>query len=149
MRAYEAGRSHDYADALASTSFLRNADSRPGPIYVFGNPDLYLLAGRRPAIPLLIWGTSPPVGQWDELMTELHDASPPYIFVSDKTLQTMVHFIPQIATESDIVDLRTLLERRYRELQSDADGSWYVRADLLREALEPEHSERAQDQATG
>jgi hypothetical protein len=131
MRAYEARRSQDYANFLASTSFLRNAASRPGPIYVFGNPDLYLLAGRRPAIPLLIWGTSPPVGQWDELLTELRDASPPYIFVSDKTLQTMVHFIPQIATESDIVDLRTLLDRRYRELQSDADGSWYVRADLL------------------
>jgi len=130
MRAYQAHRSRDYAGALAATSFLRDGDSAAGPIYVFGNPNLYLLAGRSPAIRLLVWGTSPPVGEWKELLTELDDASPPYIFVSDQTLHTMITFIPRRVTESELAGLGTWLGRRYQKLRTDAAGTWYVRADV-------------------
>ena len=132
MRVYQAAHNQDYADALATTSFLREPGSYAGPIYVFGNPNLYLLAGRRPAIPLLVWGTSPPAGAWNRLMAELEEAAPAYILVNDQALESMVvHHYPALATEVSALPSR--LGRRYQKFRTDAGGTWYLRLDLARE----------------
>lgn len=128
MRLYQAAHSQEYADALATTSFLREPGSYPGPIYVFGNLRVYDLAGRPPAIPLLIWGTSPPNGSWNRLMTDLEKAAPAYILVTDRALQSILRYDPTLKPE--VSTLRSRLERRYEEIRTDAGGTWYLQRDL-------------------
>jgi hypothetical protein len=131
MRMYQAARNQHYADALATTSFLREPGSYAGAIYVFGDPILYHLAGRLPAIPLLTWGTFPPFGTWNRLIAELEKAAPPYILVSDQVQESIiVHHYPTLAKEMSA--LRSRLEQRYQKFRTDAGGTWYVRLDLAR-----------------
>ncbi len=127
MRLYQASRNRDYANAVATTSFLQEPDSYAGAIYVFGEPILYHLAARRPALSLVMWGTSPPVGTWNRLMAELEEAAPAYIFFTDQPLEAIV-----VNPYPPVPALRSRLERRYQKLSTDAAGTWYLRRDLAR-----------------
>jgi hypothetical protein len=128
LRVYQAERNRDYADALATTSFLRDPGSHPGPIYVFASPILYPLAGRPPATPLLAPWFHPTSERWHRLMAELWDASPPYVLVSDWALEAITGYNPALEREVDL--LRSRLAQRYLELRTDVGGTWYVRAEL-------------------
>jgi hypothetical protein len=128
MRRYQAAHDPELANAFATTAFLREPGSYPGPIFVFGHPRLYDLAGRWPAIPLVIWGTTPPTGSWNRLMTDLENAAPPYVLVTDRTLRSLLRYDPTLVVE--VSALRSRLERRYERIRTDADGTWYLRRDL-------------------
>jgi hypothetical protein len=128
MRRYQAAHDPELANAFATTAFLREPGSYPGPIFVFGHPRLYDLAGRWPAIPLVIWGTTPPTGSWNRLMTDLENAAPPYVLVTDRTLRSLLRYDPTLVVE--VSALRSRLERRYEPIRTDADGTWYLRRDL-------------------
>jgi hypothetical protein len=128
MRRYQAVLSEEYADALATTFFLREPASYPGPIYVFGYQHVYMLAARPPAIPILIWGTSPPNGSWNQLMRDLEDSAPAYILATKRGLQSILRYDPALKVE--VSTLRSRLERRYEPIRTDAGGTWYLRRDL-------------------
>lgn len=128
LRPYQAERNHDYAIAVTTTAFLQDPQSHAGPIYVFGNPLMYQIAGRPPAIPLLAPWFHPTTALWDRLVADLMDARPAYILVSDQALETMAGYNPAIQQEVEALPLR--LEQRYERLRADVGGTWYVRGDL-------------------
>jgi hypothetical protein len=128
LRPYQAERNHDYAVAVTTTAFLDDPQSHAGPIYIFGNPLLYHIAGRPPAIPLLAPWFHPTRALWDRLVDDLMDARPAYILVSDQALETMAGYNPSIRQEVEALPLT--LEQRYERLRTDVGGTWYIRGDL-------------------
>jgi len=126
---YQAARNPHRAALLEATSFLREPTSHPGPIYVFGHPVLYHLAGRQPAVPILVWGTSPPAGTWGRLMRELEAAAPPYVLVHEEYLRPMTGHNPTMVREGAL-RVRSHLADMYVELSTGESGTWYVRRDL-------------------
>ncbi len=127
-RSYQVEHDQAYADALGTTSFLRAPGSYPGPIYVFGSPIVYLLAGRSPAISFLATWFSPTSEAWQRMIGELTTASPAYILVTDGALESFTHDNPALA--DDVRGLRSWLQQRYQELRTDVGGIWYLRRDL-------------------
>jgi hypothetical protein len=124
------GVEHDaaYADALRTTSFLRASGSIPGPIYVFASPILYVLSDRPPAVAYLATWFDPTSEAWQEMMTELARARPPYIYVQDGALLSLAVRNPSLS--DDMETLRAWLASGYRDLRTDAGGTWYIRRDL-------------------
>jgi hypothetical protein len=127
-RGYQLEHDPAYAYAFRTTSFLRASGSHPGPISVFASPILYVLSDRPPAISLLATWFDPTSEAWERMAAELTAASPPYIQVADGAIETLTAENSAIA--DDARALRSWLERRYRELRTDAGGTWYVRRDL-------------------
>lgn len=128
LRIYQAELDEDYADALVTTSFLREPGSYAGPIYVFGSPILYYLSGREPAIPLLAPWFHPTRELWRRLTVDLEEASPAYVLVSDPALGSIIGYNP--ALKDEVTGLCSWLEQRYERLRTDVGGTWYVRRDL-------------------
>jgi hypothetical protein len=128
LSAYQAARYPSYANDLAIVSFLRDPHSHAGPIYVFAVPNLYHVARRPPAIPLLAAWFRPTMELWDRLMTELEKAAPPYILVNDHELRFVIAQNP--ALEEKVSLLRSRLEQRYQPLRTGVGGTWYLRRDL-------------------
>jgi hypothetical protein len=94
--------------------FLRQADRQPGPIYVIGNPVLYLLAERSQAVPLQGWVSEILLPeQWRQLESQLIAAKPHYIHVT--------HF------DAGYMDkqFQAFLQARYGLAQSSEIGIWY------------------------
>jgi hypothetical protein len=127
-RAYQADRSQEYASAVVSTAFLHERSSEAGPVYVFGNPVLYVVADRRPAVPLLAPWFHPTSELLGQLVHDLEAAAPPYIFVSEAALETMAGYNPAIA--EDVQFVRQRIQERYRRRETVPDGVWYERDDL-------------------
>jgi hypothetical protein len=121
--------SGDNPRALALTEFLRRPGSEPGPIYVFDNPLLYVVSGRRPAVPALSPWFTPTTELWHGLVLDLEAAEPAYILVSEEALDLVVGYDPSLA--DDVARLRPRLEQRYRELRREGDATWYVRNDVV------------------
>jgi hypothetical protein len=127
-RPYQAEQDRAYAVALDTTSFLRAPGSDPGPIYVFGSPIVYILAGRSPAISFLATWFSPTTEAWHRMVAELTAAPPKYILVTDGALGSFTADNPALADE--VRSLRSWLEQRYQVLRTDVGGVWYLRRDL-------------------
>jgi hypothetical protein len=104
-------------DAVSSSvAFLKRADARSGPIYVFGDPRLYYFSGRDQAI--AINGYSPALllpARWDQLVRELEAAAPPYIMI-ERDYEPSVHV--SHATMRFIAS-------SYRVAYASSDGTWY------------------------
>lgn len=127
-RSYQAEHDQAYAEAQATTSFLRRRGSHPGAIYVFGSPLLYVHAGRSPAIsPLATW-FHPTRDAFRRMMRELTTAMPPYILVTEGAMDSFTIDNPTLAGGVHV--LRTWLGLHYEKLRSDVGGTWYLRGDL-------------------
>jgi hypothetical protein len=106
-----------YPSVIQETKFLSDRGSLPGAIYVIGNPLFYYLSGRPQAI-------APTGGfelflteQWKWVATELRQATPPYIFVSDSDRDLFEH---------QASNVRRFVEANYHVLRTDSGGTWYV-----------------------
>jgi hypothetical protein len=114
-------------------AFLRDPQSHPGPIYVFAMPNLYDIAGRKPAVRYQAIWFRPTVALWQRLSRELDRAAPPYILVNDHELGFVLD--QNSAVREEVLGVRARLARQYRVLRSDRNGTWYVRHDLARSPL--------------
>jgi hypothetical protein len=123
-----AARYAGHAGDLNVTAIVRAPESHPGPIYVIERPNLYHVAGRRPAIPLLAAWFRPTQELWRRLVAELEAAAPPYILVDDHELAFIAYQNPGLSTE--VSRLRSRLHDRYEALGPPAGRTWYVRRDL-------------------
>jgi hypothetical protein len=118
LRLARHGFAPDYGTALAEVGFLSDPTSLPGKIYVCGNPVYYYLSGRDQAIPANGWALELFLPeQWEQMIGQLSEARPPYIFVSASYREMFRERSPRMAR---------FLEDHYSvRRQSDA-GVWYV-----------------------
>jgi hypothetical protein len=128
-RGYQIQHDTAYAYGLRTTSFLRASGSHPGPIYVFASPILYVLSDRPPAISMLATWFDPTSEAWERMMKELMTAWPPYIYMANGAIASLIAENPAISDDARV--LRSWLEHGYRELRPAAEGVWYLRRDLL------------------
>ena len=115
---YQRQVDRDYARIWEETRFLTEADAAPGPIYVFGNPVYYYLAGRGQA--LAVNGWSWPFflpSQWERLPAQMAMAKPPYLFIDRRSDALVALRSP--ATEEWIAAV-------YRPFSMSKAGTWYL-----------------------
>jgi hypothetical protein len=114
--AYQKLRSINYTQASEDSQFLNEPGRKPGPIFVIGDPTVYILANRTQAIPLL--GTIAEIllpQQWTLMAEQLEKARPNYIYIEEDNLR----FIPPT--------FLTYLNREYQKAGTTAIGAWYER----------------------
>ncbi len=108
----------EYLEIWEGTRFLREA-GWPGSLYVFGDPRILWLSGRRQSIPVHGHGWEHlPKRMWDRLPSELLAAEPAYVFVTDYNWELLQRRAPE---------LREALERLYRPLRRLPRGRLLVR----------------------
>jgi hypothetical protein len=108
----------NYQKILRDVEFLSHPDSLPNDIYICGNPLYYFLSGRNQAISLNGWALEFMLpGQWTELINQLNNAFPPYIFIESY----YVHLIPNQSPK-----MMDFIAENYRVLRSSKHGVWYV-----------------------
>jgi len=119
----ETSRGNAYGRWQKCSAFLSDPDAQPGPIYVIGDPLMYWISGRRPAVPRC-GGTMMNQltrAEWVELVRGI-DRTTPYVFVSHADQ----HLLEVLRPTSD--PMLTLLEQQYHPLVSDECGVWYRRS---------------------
>ena len=120
--------SKGYVAVLGEVGFLREPDSLPGRIYVFGDPLYHFLSGRGQAISLNGWFMEMALAdQWRQIATQLDAARPPYIFVANGEADLVSHS-PEVTS---------LLRQAYRPFRKSQAGSWYVRTTSTQRAEPP------------
>jgi hypothetical protein len=108
-----------YSTILKDTAFLSQPDQSPGDIYVLGDPLYYYLSGRNQATVLGGWSAEFLLPeQWQQIIAELDQTAPPYIFIGSKHLQ--------ITQERSPATLN-FINQRYTVLKSSDAGTWYQR----------------------
>jgi hypothetical protein len=112
--AYQQQRSINYAQASEDVKFVNEPGRKPGPMFVIGDPTLYILANRTQAIPLL--GTIAEIllpEQWVLMEHQLQKARPNYIYIENKNLE----FIPPT--------FLSFVNREYQAARTTAIGVWH------------------------
>lgn len=129
---YQQRMNGDYAMALRETAFLGEPDAAPGDIFVWGNPLLNFLSGRKQAIAYNGWLLNLTLDeQWISFSAELREKKPPYIFIES--------FYRKFINEGDVGGggepgikrgqaFAQVLEDLYRPHHSSDDGIWYALA---------------------
>ena len=111
-------RDPNYKRAKEETAFLHDPESRPGPIYVAGEPIFYRMAIRQPAVAIHGWSLELyPADVRNELTNQLMDAEPAYIFVDRTYYANLI--------EERYGTLAKWLADRYRVLRESDAGTWY------------------------
>ncbi len=127
---YQQRMNGDYAMALRETAFLSEPDAAPGDIFVWGNPLLNHLSGRKQAIAYNGWLLNLTLDeQWISFSAELREKKPAYIFIESFYRR----FITEGADERDGKRGRAfaeVIEDSYELHHSTDDGTWYVLAGL-------------------
>lgn len=106
-----------YERVYEDTEFLRSERSRPGDIFVFGDPLYFSFSGRLPAVRLNGW--SPEVmlsDQWTELLADLDRARPIYVFLQDDQLSMIEDRGPAVLD---------FVEDNYATIAKTEMGTWY------------------------
>jgi hypothetical protein len=115
---YQSEISDAYRTALAETEFLAKPQSRPGGIFVAGNPIFYYLSHRDQAIASNGWMLEFYLSdQWSQLIDQLSIARPPYVFVGSE----YASLIPVRSPE-----LQRFLNGNYQVLRQSSAGTWFV-----------------------
>lgn len=98
----------------------RSVDVAPGtPIYVFGDPKLYIMMDARQAVPVPGWYWElAPQSLFDRTASDLWRAQPSHIFMVDYYQPMIFDTVPSI---------RRLLEERYEVVAKTPWGLWYGR----------------------
>lgn len=118
MEEWRRSVSADYAGAADAAAFLRE-HAPPGPVYVFGDPTITLLAPRPQPIP--------PQGsawafyllpQWEALAGDLQAAQPVWVFVETHQEDAIKRGSPETIA---------WLKRDYRVVWDTPYGRWYAR----------------------
>jgi hypothetical protein len=108
-----------YRNADEDLELLRKSGHvLPGPIYVLGDPVLFLRANRPQAVPMLGWGPENYDSRsWRELHHDLRATLPAYIIV-DGTIELWIR--------SQYPALMEFIESRYKVAFVGHSGTWYV-----------------------
>jgi hypothetical protein len=123
--AWTADRRNAYQDDLSGTyragrtdlSFLSSSTSRPGKIFVCGNPIFYILSGREQAISSNGWMLELFLAeQWRQFEYELLEVRPRYIFV-DKEYSALIN--------EHSPDIAAILSDLYTKVHVNSNGIWY------------------------
>lgn len=113
------GLSARYGAAWRSTAFLRDSASRPGEIYVFGNPLIHLLSDRPHASAIHGWAWElQPTSMWEALERDLQERQPPFVFVAADYERLI---------EERAAGVRMLLDSAYSIRSEEPGGRWYER----------------------
>lgn len=113
---YQMHLSKAYRAISKSTTFLAE-DHSDRAIYVFGDPLNYYLNQKRQAIPENGWGWEFYMPeQLNALISELDQARPVYLFISDWYADLFLHKLPH---------LFDFVNRHYFEYSKSDDGKWY------------------------
>ena len=116
-QAYRERMSPDYAAFREAAAAISGPQSQPGPIFVFGNPQVLFYSGRQQAIPLRGWATYQLLDrQWALFAPQLERARPAYIFIGDGNWSAIERRSP--ATVS-------LLRSRYKVVWKSGAGEWH------------------------
>jgi hypothetical protein len=119
IRSYQMAVSSAYARIGREVDILKAADALKGPIYVFGDPITYVLAGRTQAIPTMGWAWElQPPSIWARLAAEMEAAMPAYVVVAAGYRELLKAESP--ATQA-------LLDTNYMPVAETADSIWYRR----------------------
>lgn len=111
--------SEDYAQAADAAAFMRE-HAPPGPVYVFGDPTIMLLAPRPQAIaPQGSAWAFYLLPQWATLADDLRAARPVWVFVEEHQ---------RGAIEERSPETLAWLAREYRLVWDTPYGQWYARA---------------------
>jgi hypothetical protein len=131
---YRRAIGRDYGWIREHLSWLRNPAGGE-PIYVFGDPLIYLVAERRQAIPINGWSWEAyPAQLWQELPRMLTAARPGYIFVDHVAIKLIPEFSPE--TDGFIgdnyvlvleLDKGRLYARRSPPPDTEPDLGWHPR----------------------
>jgi hypothetical protein len=114
---YQQRESPDYRRNMPMAQFLRDPSSLPGPIYVIGNPLIYLFSGRRQALPVNGWSLDWCVDAlWQRLPRDIQTHRPVYIFIDEMFRSTLAERNPQV--------LETI-GRLYTTQSVEPFGRWY------------------------
>ena len=108
---------NEYEHIESETAFLFEQNSRPGKIFVCGQPLYYYLSKRSPAVSVNGW--MPELflpEQWKQLNEEIAAKSPVYILTDDNCRELMAKKSPEMLQ---------LLEKNYRLLRRGKDAFWY------------------------
>ncbi len=124
LERYRAATSTEYAGALVDATLPSRCGSDSGPIYVFGNPLIYVVANRPQAVAMTSWASYLfPPSIWARLDNEFSAARPSYIFVlRDRSDEISSARSPTISAT---------VARDYVKAAQTADGVWYRRRDLI------------------
>jgi hypothetical protein len=115
--AYQDDLSANYRAARSDLSFLSSPTSRPGKIFVCGNPIFYILSGREQAIPSNGWMLELFLPeQWERFENELLEVRPRYIFV-DKEYSALIN--------EHSPDIAAILSDLYTKVHLNSNGIWY------------------------
>jgi hypothetical protein len=111
---YQIHAAPSYRATHQDVQFIQQPESLPGPIYVVGNPIVYLLADRLQAVPLQGWIPEMLLPeQWRQLESQLLAAQPNYIFVAredDRRLDQQ---------------FKAFVEQHYAVAQINEFSTWY------------------------
>ncbi len=108
---------HAYAEARAIARWL---DGRPGSVYVCGDPLVYWLADRRPAVPISGWSLELyHAAKRAELAAQLRAARPAALFV-----QAAPHGYDALL-RNRYPELQSLLDAEYIASERTPLGTWY------------------------
>jgi hypothetical protein len=116
---FQARFNETYPIALDETRLLFEPDALDGPIYVFGEPELYLFADRQPAIAISGWRWDNPVlteSQMESLPKELKSARPSYLFVATSFAGAVFGHLPETAD---------FIRSSYVVARTSPYGTWY------------------------
>jgi hypothetical protein len=114
---YQQRVSEAYRTLMPLARFLREPDSLPGDIYVFGSPLIYLFSGRGQALPVHGWAWGVLVdSQWQRLPQDIETYRPAYIFIDRPHLTKLLHRNPAI--------LETI-EKLFVLKSETEEGRWY------------------------
>jgi hypothetical protein len=104
-------------DHLKEVEFLTKSESRPGEIYICGEPNFYLLAGREQATSLNGWAIEFFLDeQWPELVEQVQASSPSYVFI-DQFYADLI--------KSKSAQLLAYLKQNYVVRHQTSMGTWY------------------------
>jgi hypothetical protein len=106
----------EYYRIWENTRFLVEPGALPGPTYVFGNPNYYLLAGRTQAIPIHGWAVYLLPWQRERQAEQLAASRPPYIFTGPQVDQLTFDRTPK---------LKDWIDQNYVPLRKNNEGTWY------------------------
>ena len=115
--AYQDDLSGTYRAARTDLSCLSSPTSRPGKIFVCGNPIFYIISGQEQAIPSNGWMLELFLPeQWQQLEYELLEVRPRYIFV-DKEYSGLIN--------GHSPDIAAILSDLYAKVHLNSNGIWY------------------------
>lgn len=119
---YEQEINPEYAEARVETAFLKEPDSTPGRIFIWGEPVFLYISGRQFAERINSWllGLMLPE-QVKELESELKSIRPPYVFISSHYDDVLVRDCPAIAD---------WLHKEYALISESNAGVWYQPRDM-------------------